>query len=55
MTNKDFVAITEALLKTIGRADEEFQAQIAMGIGVSVETLNEYLDKADVSGVKGAK
>jgi len=55
MIDKDYVWITEALLKLIGRSDEEFQEQIAKGIGVSVETLNEYLDKADVSGVKGVK
>ena len=52
MNDKDMVDITEALLKVIARSDEEFQEQLATGIGISLETFSEYLDNVDVSGVE---
>jgi hypothetical protein len=36
--------ITEKLLRLIGRADDEFQEQIADGIGCSLEELLDYID-----------
>ena len=47
--------ISDALLKVICRADEEFQEQLATGIGVGLDTFKEYLDKVDFSGVKAIK
>lgn len=55
MNDKECQEITEALLKVMCRADEEFQEQLATGIGVSLETFKEYLDKVDFSGVKALK
>jgi hypothetical protein len=52
MNDTDCQDITNALLKVICKADEEFQEQLANGIGVSLETFQEYLDKVDFSGVK---
>ena len=37
------------------KADEEFQEQLATGVGVSLATFQEYLDKVDFSGVKALK
>ena len=36
--------ITEGLLRLIGRADDEFQEQIADGIGCSFDELLDYID-----------
>jgi len=43
------------LLRVMCKADEEFQEQLATGIGVSLKTFQEYLDKVDFSGVKAIK
>jgi hypothetical protein len=51
MNNKNYAGITEALFRMIAKSDEEFQEQIASGIGVSLETLQDYLDNVKVSDV----
>jgi len=38
-----FAEITERLLKTIARSDDEFQQQIANGIGIELDELQDYL------------
>lgn len=50
-TQKDFAAITEDLLRTIARSDEEFQQQLANGIGVDLEEFQDYLDRVEFPAV----
>jgi hypothetical protein len=47
MNEPNYAEITEALLKTIARSDEEFQGQIAAGVGVDLETFQDYLDNVE--------
>jgi len=47
MTNTDYGHILEALLRMIGKADTEFQQQIANGIGVEHEELMNFIDNAE--------
>ena len=42
-----FGEITEQLLTTIARSDEEFQQQIANGIGIELDELQDYLDRVE--------
>ena len=42
-----FGEVTERLLKLIARSDDEFQCQIASGIGISLEELRDYLDRVE--------
>jgi hypothetical protein len=50
MTKEDYEDITEALLRVICKADEEFQEQLATGIGIGLDTFQEYLETVDISG-----
>ncbi len=43
----NYKEISDRLLKLIGKADEEFQDQIAKGIGINREELLDYVDNAD--------
>jgi len=42
-----FGEITEQLLKTIARSDEEFQQQLANGIGIELDEFQDYLDRVE--------
>jgi len=55
MNDKDCQEIQAALIRVMCKADEEFQEQLATGIGVSLQTFQEYLDKVDVWSVKAIK